>query len=312
MLKEKRRPSSKEILRTVKNLLFIIVGTALLAFSVSIFIVPFDLVTGGVSGIAIVLAKLLPFDIGVDIYISILTWSLFVAGFFILGKRFALKTLICSLSYPILLHFFMKLVSPNVLGGFFYLEGSQYGGISILLAAIFGGAGVGAACALTFLGGGSTGGTDVITFTVCKFFKRTKSSSVIFVMDSLIVAAGMFVIGDMVVSLLGICSALVCAVVVDYVFIGSSKAFVAHIVSDCHEEINKEIMVKLDRGTTIMDAVGGYTGNKKKVISVSFTIRQYADLMTIVRRVDKHAFVTVYRAQEVNGEGFTENLISNK
>ena len=61
MLKEKYRPSSKEILRTIKNLLFIIVGTALLAFSVSIFIVPFDLVTGGVSGIAIVLAKLLPF-----------------------------------------------------------------------------------------------------------------------------------------------------------------------------------------------------------------------------------------------------------
>ncbi len=306
MLKEKHRPSSKEILRTVKNLLFIIVGTALLAFSVSIFIVPFDLVTGGVSGIAIVLAKLLPFDIGVDVYISILTWSLFVAGFFILGKRFALKTLICSLSYPILLHFFMKLVSPNVLGGFFYLAGSPYGEISVLLAAIFGGAGVGAACAITFLGGGSTGGTDVITFTICKFFKQAKSSSVIFVMDSLIVAAGMFVIGDMVVSLLGICSALVCAVVVDYVFIGSSKAFVAHIVSDCHEEINKEIMAKLDRGTTIMDAVGGYTGNKKKVIYVSFTIRQYADLMTIVRRVDKHAFVTVYRAQEVKGEGFGE------
>jgi uncharacterized membrane-anchored protein YitT (DUF2179 family) len=200
----------------------------------------------------------------------------------------------------------MKLVSPNVLGGFFYLAGSPYGEISVLLAAIFGGAGVGAACAITFLGGGSTGGTDVITFTICKFFKQAKSSSVIFVMDSLIVAAGMFIIGDMVLSLLGICSALVCAVVVDYVFIGSSKAFVAHIVSDCHEEINKEIMAKLDRGTTIMDAVGGYTGNKKKVIYVSFTIRQYADLMAIVRRVDKHAFVTVYRAQEVKGEGFGE------
>jgi uncharacterized membrane-anchored protein YitT (DUF2179 family) len=305
MLKEKYRPSSKEILRTIKNLLLIIVGTALLAFGVSVFIVPFDIVAGGVAGIAIVLKYIIPFDIGVDVYIGVLTWALFIAGFFILGKRFALKTLICSLSYPILLHFFMKLVDPDVLGGFFYLAGSEYSGISILLAAIFGGAFTGAACALTFLGGGSTGGTDVITFTICKIFKRAKSSIVIFVMDSLIVIAGMFAIGDMVVSLLGVCSALVCAVVVDYVFIGSSKAFVANIVSDHVDEINKEIIKKLNRGTTIMDAFGGYTGNKKKVLYVSFTIRQYSDLMALVRRVDKNAFVTVSRAHEINGKGFS-------
>ena len=304
--------AKKDVLRIIKNILLILAGTALLAFGVSVFIVPFDIVAGGVAGISIVLHKLLPFDIGVDVYISVLTWALFVAGIIILGKDFALKTLICSLTYPFFLHFFTKLVSPGVLGGFFYLAGSEYGGISILLAAIFGGALTGAACALTFLGGGSTGGTDVITFTICKIFKRAKSSAVIFVIDAVIVIAGMFVIGDMVVSLLGICSALVCAVVVDYVFIGSSRAFVASIISDEYEDINRAVIEKLERTTTVVDAVGGYTGKNKKMIYVSFTIRQYSDLMAIVRSIDKRAFVTVYRAHEVNGEGFTESSDSNK
>ena len=94
---------------------------------------------------------------------------------------------------------------------------------------------------------------------------------------------------------------------VDYVFLGSSKAFVAQIISERCDEISQEVIHRLDRSTTIIDAVGGYSGQSKKVVMVSFTIRQYSDLIDIINAVDSKAFVTISRAHEINGEGWTRN-----
>ena len=106
-------------------------------------------------------------------------------------------------------------------------------------------------------------------------------------------------------NVLAISSAFVSALVIDYVFLGSGKAFVANIVSDKSDEISRAVIERLGRTTTILDAVGGYTGKPKKVIIVSFTIRQYRELMNIVNQADKLAFVSISRAHEINGEGFT-------
>lgn len=298
--------SKKEILHFLRNILLIILGSAILGAGVGIFIVPFDLVTGGVAGLSIVVQKLIPI-LSVDVYVTIITWLLFFVGLFALGKSFALKTLISSIVYPLALSLSSRLVTPDVLNGFFYLKGYANQEISILLAAIFGALIIGIGCAITFIGGGSTGGVDVIAFLICKVFKRLKSSAVLFTIDALIVIFGMFVIKDLVISLLGILSAFVFALVVDYVFLGSSKAFVAQIISERCDEISQEVIHRLDRSTTIIDAVGGYSGQSKKVVMVSFTIRQYSDLIDIINAVDSKAFVTISRAHEINGEGWTRN-----
>ena len=297
----------RQILHELRNLLLVILGSAILGVGTGIFIVPFDLVTGGVSGLAIVLDHLLPFNIGVDVYVAIVTWALFFLGLFLLGKSFALKTLVSSIIYPIALSLSSKLVSPETLGGFFYLRGYANEDIALLLAAIFGALCIGVGCAITFIGGGSTGGVDVIAFIICKAFKRLKSSVVLFAIDALIVVLGMFVLKDLILSLLGIMAAFIFALVVDYVFIGSGKDFVAHIVSDHPEEISRLIIEKIDRTTTILDAVGGYSKERKKLIMVSFTINQYSELINIINRVDKNAFVTISRAHEINGEGWTHD-----
>jgi uncharacterized membrane-anchored protein YitT (DUF2179 family) len=158
---------------------------------------------------------------------------------------------------------------------------------------------------LTFLGGGSTGGTDILAFIACKIFPRLKSSVAVFIVDTSVVILGVFAIGNIVVSLLGVVSTFVCAFVIDKVFLGGQKTFIAQIISDKHEEIREKILTDLNRGATIIDVTGAYSGEARKMIMVSFTMRQYNQVLSIINKTDKSAFVTVHRAHEINGVGFT-------
>ncbi len=293
-----------KLLKSLKSVLLVIAGTLVLAFGTAIFIIPFDLVTGGISSIAIILHKIIPF-LSIDLLITLVTWTLFFIGLIFLGKGFALKTLISTIVYPIGIALFSKLADPGVLGGIFDLQTSAYSEISILLAALFGGVGVGAGCALTFLGGGSTGGVDILAFLICKVFKQLRSSVVIFCIDASTVVIGLFIIGDLVVTLLGITSAFVAAAVIDKLFLGESKAFIAQIISKKYTEINRCVAADLKRTTSILDIEGGYSGEKKKMLMVSFSMDQYNDLMGIIGKTDPDAFITVHRAHEINGEGWT-------
>lgn len=302
-----------DVLRMVKNAVLVVLGTFVLAFGTSVFIIPFDLVTGGVSGIGIIFHRIfreVPFlgTLTTEIYASVINLGLFVIGLIFLGRTFALKTLVSTVVYPVALQLSSLLVKSGALGGFFDLLSEKYaayGQVVIVLAAVFGGALVGAGCALTFLGGGSTGGTDVIALILAKYIKRLKSSTAIFAVDALVVVLGMFAINDMVISLLGVVSALICAIVIDRMFIGESQAFIANVVSDRHEEMVKGIIEKLERTATVTDATGAYSGQQKKMIMVSFSLRQYADFIALVSSVDRRAFVTIHRAHEINGEGWT-------
>lgn len=295
----------KNIVEHVKGWSLILLGTAILAFGTAVFIVPFDLVTGGVSGLAIVLEKIIPLSLDVDFYITALTWLFFFMGLFFLGKDFAAKTLLSSIFYPIFFSIFYALVDPNVCGGLFVLQASSYKDIAVLLAAVFGGAFVGAGCALTFISGGSTGGVDVLALLLSRIFKRVKSSYIIFGVDAVIVILGIFIINDIVLSLLGITSAFVCAIAIDRIFLGSSQAYVAQIVSEKSDEICARIIKELDRTATVVEARGAYSGKEKKMVIVSFSMREYSELMNIIKSEDPYVFMTISHAHEINGEGWT-------
>ena len=306
----KIKMTKTDVLKTVKNIGLIVVGTLILALGTSLFMLPYNLVTGGISGYAIVLSQIIPAEyLHVETIIMILTWVTFFLGLIVLGKTFAMKTLVSTIVYPIGVAIFTNITNPEFMNGFFNLGLSQHSSVGVLLAAVFSGVLIGFGCALTFLGGGSTGGVDVIAFIACKIFKRLRSSIAIFVVDASAVIFGMFVIGDFVLSLLGITSAFVAALMVDKVFIGGSKAFVAHIITDKHEEINRQIIEKLDRTTTVVDVVGGYSGENKKMLMVSFSMNEYSELMSIITKSDREAFLTVNQAHEIHGEGWTKHDI---
>ena len=286
----------------VKSLIFIIGGTLILSFGTAVFIVPFGLVAGGVSGFAIVINRAFGGVMSVDLLIAVLTWSLFTLGIFTLGKDFAFKTLISTVVYPIGTSLFGRLAD----GSFFDLANSAYPQLAVLLSALFGGVLVGTGCAVTFLGGGSSGGIDVLAFTLCRFFPKLRSPAVIFAIDAVAVFLGMIVLGDAVLSMLGIITALVSALAVDKIFLGGSRAFAAQIISDKCEAINRAVIERLKRTATIIDVVGGYSGMKKKMLCVSFGYTQYSELVRIVSDIDRLAFVTIHRAYRVGGEGWSE------
>ncbi len=304
-MKPKKRRKAALIL--AKNIALTLLGTLTLAFGNAIFIIPFDLVCGGVTGLSIALSGIIKSDfLTTEVLIALLSWSLFFAGLFILGRSFALKTLLSTAIYPIGISFFSRLTDPNVLGGFFVFEAERYGEISLLLAAIFGAFFIGTGCALTFLGGGSTGGADIIAFSICKFFKRLKSSYVIFAVDAAVIVFGMFTLKNLALTLLGILSAFITAIVIDKLFLGESGAFVAQIVSEKSGEISDAIIKNLERSTTFFDVTGGYSKSGKKMLMVSFKKEQYLELIRLIDRIDPRAFVTVHRAHEVRGEGFSK------
>lgn len=301
----KKKYTRAELIMQLKNFALVFLGTLVLAFGCAIFVVPFNLVTGGVTGISIVINDIIKGAIDINIVITVITWGMFFLGLFFLGWDFAVKTLASTIIYPVGISLFSYLVSPDVLDGIFYLQGSIHADVAVIISALFGGLCVGTGCALTFLGGGSTGGVDIIAFILCKFFKKWKSSTVIFIIDAVTVILGLFVIGDLILTLLGIISAWLAAQVIERIFIGSGQAFTAQIVSDKYEEINLAIREDVHRTTTMFVASGGYSREGKTVLSVTFTMRQYADVMKVITRIDPTAFVSITRAHEINGEGWT-------
>ena len=300
----------KKIIKFLKDTLLVIAGTGLLGIGTGLFYIPFDLVTGGVSGLGIVLEERFPVFTA-EMYASVLVWVLFFVGLIFLGRHFALQTLVSTIVYPLFLNLGSWLAGSGILDGFFDLTSELYSDFSsaaIILATVFGGVLVGAGCALTFLGGGSTGGSDIISLVICKFFPKLKASVMIFITDATIVILGMFVFGNLILALLGVVAAFVCAIVIDKVFLGESGAFIAHIVSHKYKEISDAVITQMNRTTTITNVRGGYSGEDKKLVMVTFSMSQYHIFAAIVSSLDKDAFVTVHRAHEISGDGWTYNI----
>lgn len=292
----------KKYLPYLKNTLLVIAGTLILSLGVSLFVIPFNLTVGGSSTLAIIINRIT--GIHIEYLITVITWTLFLVGLIFLGKNFAFKTLVSSLFYPLGITIFSRLLNENFLGGFFNIANSNYSEISIILATVFGGVLIGTGCSLAYTGGGSTGGTDIIAFLICKISKKFNSSTAIFFVDSVLIFLGAFAVKDLALTLLGITTAFITALVIDKLYIGESKALIAQIISNNYLEINNLIAQKLQRTTSIIEIKGGYTGQKKYMLFVTFTINQYNELLNIINNSDKNAFVTIHRAHEINGEGW--------
>jgi len=296
--------SKSNIKVTLKNMLLVAVGTVILALGTSVFVLPHDLIIGGVSGIGIILDNAIPWEfITEELVITVLTWALFFVGWIILGKGFAMQTLLSSIIFPFSIMLFNHINTPEFFNGFFMMNPNDTS--HLVISAVFYGILGGIGCALTYIGGGSTGGSDIIGLIIAKFSKRLKSSVAIGIVDASIVVLGIFFLGNFALSLYGILAVCLCTIVIDKVFIGTSQAFVAEIVTENYSDINQAVIVDLERTTTIMNVVGGYSGEEHKMVMVSFSMRQYSALMNIINKYDKSAFVTIHRAHEINGEGWT-------
>jgi len=285
---------NKVLLQHIKRFLFVFLGSFILGIGCGLFLIPYNIVSGGVTGIAIILHYTLGWD--ADLMTAIVTVIFFILGWIFLGKQFALKTLIATIIYPL----------SVVLGTFLWehniLNLGAVNDMNILLASIFGGILVGAGVGLTFVGGGSTGGVDVIALTLQKY-TSIKTSHATFAVDGLIILVGFIYRGKFDMVLIGIMSAFITSLMVDRLF-DADRNVVVNIISKKHDEINEYVIKQLDRGSTIISGIGGYSKEEVTILQVVLNIREYYILQDIISRVDPTAFVSVSKTFSVRGEGF--------
>lgn len=269
------------------KLLLIIIGNYLLALAVGMFILPYNILSGGVAGIAVALQPLLGTD--PKLVIDVLVIGLFIVGWLILGRNFAISTAISSFLYP----FFLTFTNTQIDLGIDPLLASLYGG---LLAGI----GVG----LVLRTGSSTGGMDVPPLVLHKY-THLEIATLVLIVDGITVALGLFAFGLQAV-LIGFISVWAAAFAINKVLIfGGQQAKQVYIISNYYSEIIKVIHDKLDRGTTLLNASGGYTGENKPVILTVIMKNQYPELAKLVHSLDQEAFLIASDATEVKGYGFS-------
>lgn len=281
-------------MRNVKELVWdygiVIIGNFLLAVGVVLFILPNDVLTGGVAGIAVALFPI--FHIPTDLMINALTIALFVLGALTLGKQFAIKTLLSTICYPV----FISVLSSSVHA--IEITDNQ------LLASIYGGVLMGAGVGLVFRTGASTGGMDIPPLIVNKITKWPLPTLVL-VTDGLTVLLGALVYG-VEAALIGIISVWLSSYVIDKTMMfGGQATKNVMIISKHQEEILQVIYQDLGRGATILEAKGSYTSENRPVLMVCVSKKQYPLLSHEISRIDPEAFVIVMDANEVQGYGFS-------
>lgn len=279
--------------KNIKELLLeygqVILGNLALAIGVAWFILPNNVLTGGVAGIAVALTPLV--NMSATMIINILTFSLFLIGALILGKKFALKTLMSTILYP----FFLTLLS-NVCADYFIMNP--------FLATIYGGALMGIGVGLVFRTGASTGGTDIPPLIINKY-TNISLSTLVLITDALTVLLGATVYG-LEAALTGIISVWISSYMIDKTLLfGGQKAKNVLIISLKYKEIVQQIQDSLGRGVTIINANGGYSNDYKPVIMSVVSKKQFPHLQHIISVIDSEAFVIVTEAKEVQGLGFT-------
>ena len=297
----------KRVLKLVNNYVAIILGTFLLAFGSVIFLTKAELVAGGVSGIAIIIQHFVSVQI-YDYLVAGLTILFWFIGLIFLGKDFALKTALSSLLYIGFTFLFKRVVFFDELAKTF--AGEQLAG-NLILCGIFGGVFIGGGVAITFLGGGSSGGIDVVQLLLSKYTGIKESVSG-FLIDGIIILVGMFSMQLWVQSLCGILSSFVTAALIEIVYIKNQTAYQVDIISDKWEEISRYAQDELERGATIIHAQGGYKGEERVILRVVFDRFQYEKIKKYIASVDPKAFVTYTQTNAVFGEGFKKHTKKSK
>ena len=305
-----------------KHYLFITLGCFFLAFGDAVFITPFQLIPGGIISVGVIVQYFVDLSGSTLQVIDIVTWGLqlilLVISFLFLGKKFTLRTLFATFVYPF---FFTLLYRIPIIDGLplgealakMVIETSGEGGptLSVLMiAAVFGGAFIGAGVAFTFLGDGSSGGFDVLCVLSAKH-TPIKEAMASFIIDGTLVVVGIFCTRQLAPGLLGILAALVCAIAIQFVYSRSSTYVIAEIISDEYEKIIDYVVTKMERTTTVLDGVGAYSGKERKVIRVAFSNRELQAFRDFIAQTDPRAFVTFTNASMINGEGF-DPLIARK
>ena len=270
------------------DLVYTAVGTALVGFALSMFTVPNDIAPGGVSGLATALAYITP--IRVSAWTLMMNIPLMIAAWRKLGPRAIFFTLIATL----LLSFFIEI------GDRFLPKYSS----DTLVASLMGGVVSGLGMGMLFIRGISTGGTDLLALILKKLLPNLPTGTLLMFVDATVVVIATLIFRDFDVAIYSAITIYVCSKVIDALTQGVDYAKVIYTVSSHGEEIVRALNEHTDRGSTLIPAFGGYTGEGKHIVMTVTRRSVVAQTLRLIRQTDPKSFSFVMDSTEVHGEGF--------
>ncbi|MDG5800428.1 YitT family protein [Marinilabiliaceae bacterium ANBcel2] len=278
----------KGTLKFLQSYIFLTAGLALAAIGWAGFIIPSNIIGGGVTGIA----TILHFSTGLDIGISTLLMNivLILLAIKIVGLSFGVKTIYGITVFSIFLSITgmvvtEPLVSEKIMATF--------------TGSILAGAGVG----IAFLNGGSTGGSDIIAMIINKYRDITLGRLLLYV-DAIIVSSSFFLFKSIETMIYGFIMISILAYTVDAVISGTKQTVQFFILSKNYDELKDEIILKTERGVTVIPGEGGYTGNQVKVLMVIARKSESQIILKTIKNKDPKAFITMSSVVGVYGQGF--------
>ena len=292
-----------EKLRNIRTVVVVIGGNALYALTVKLFLVPGNLMTGGTTGIGLLVHRLA----GISLSGFVLAFNLLMlaAGLALLGRKFALTTVISSIAYPAVLELLDRIMGEVTVTK------------DPVLSTVFSGLGIGLALGLVIRTGASTGGMDIPPLVLNRYFRVPVSVS-LYLSDLLILAGqavcilpdvahrsleGIYDAAERV--LYGILLVLIYTVVLDKVMMMGTTRTEVKIISKDVKEIRHAILAQVDRGVTMLYGEGGYLHEETRIILSILSNRELPKVERLVRDIDPEAFMIVSRVTEVRGKGFS-------
>jgi uncharacterized membrane-anchored protein YitT (DUF2179 family) len=287
----------------VKDYLGITLALILYSFGFTFFLMPYEIVTGGVAGIAAIVYYATGFPNSYTYFL--INAALLGMALKILGVKFLMKTIFATLMLSFLLWFMKEIAPVDENGQMVKILGEGQDFMSLMIGCLM----TGSALGLTFLFNGSTGGTDIIAASINKYRDISLGTILIFV-DFLIIGSCLFIpqfgtfLQRMTMVTFGFCTMIIENFMLDYIMNRQRQSVQFMIFSKHHEDIARAISEQTDHTMTILDGSGWYSGKEMKVIVLLAKKSESVMIFRIIKMIDPKAFVSQSAVIGVYGEGF--------
>lgn len=285
----------KDIVPSGKDLLLMVAGLLIFSIGFALFVLPYKMTGGGVSGVGALIYYVIGFDPSYSYFIINLGLLLFALK--ILGFKYTIRTLLATALISVFIEFAQSWITLE--------DGTLYKviGDEKFMACVLGGLTDGLGLGLVFLSGGSTGGSDIIASIVNKY-KPISLGRGLLMVDIFIVSLNWFVIGDVETLVMSYCMMFIAINMVDYVVNGARQSIQFLIISERYEQIATRINDELQRGCTILEGRGWYSKQQRPVLLVMAKRLERKEIFDLIHEEDPNAFVSMSNVEGVFGEGF--------
>lgn len=271
----------------IRKYINIFIGIILVALAISVFYTPNKIVSGGVSGVSTILYHTLGVEPGLSY--AVINISLLIIAFKWLGKEFVITTVAGSMLLSLLVQIFSYI--PPLTN-------------DVLLASIFGAIIYGIGIGMALAEGASTGGTDILSRLVQRFFPHVKIGSLLMVVDAVVIGASLMVFKNVTLALYGIVALFIASFSINWLIGKLNVSKLAFVVTEKGVDVSQALVTYSPRGVTIFDAIGAYTMEEKNVLMCALKEHETEKFQKRILEIDPGAFIIFSESQQIIGNGF--------